>query len=292
MNQLISIIVPTYKTNNSLKRAVDSVLNQTYKNIEVIVVDDNNPESEYRKAAEEIMKIYKKNKNVYYVKHEVNKNGSAARNTGVKNAHGNIIGFLDDDDFYYQCKIDKQYKFMIQENLDLAVCYYKRGKDNITFDVKCDYSYDIFMMNNTPQTSSFLLKKECFESINGFDETYARHQDYEFLLRFEEKFKIGCIPEILYEMTNNGVNNIPNPNTMDKIKEKFLTQFNYIIKEKKYNLKQIRAKSFAYVSFLYIKKKDYSNFKKILKREINIYYIYYLIKRSIKGIYNAINKKR
>lgn len=292
MKTLISIIIPTYKTNKSLKVAIDSVLNQTYSNIEVVVVDDNNPKSEYRKIAEEIMKDYKSSKNVYYIKHSINKNGSAARNTGVRKSHGNIIGFLDDDDYYYNCKVEKQYNFMHQNNLDMCVCYYNRGGKNITFEVKEDYSYNIFMMHKTPQTSSFLLKKDCFNKINGFDETYIRHQDYEFLLRFEEKFKIGCIPEQLYEMTNNGVNNIPAPELMEKIKNKLLNQFDYIILEKKYNKKIIRAKNFAYISFLYLKKKEYNNFFRTLKNEINLYYMYYLIKRNIVGIFNVISKKR
>ena len=291
MNPLVSVIIPTYKTNISLKRAIDSVLNQSYKNIEVIVVDDNISHSEYRKFAEELMEEYKDNNKVYYIKHKFNKNGSAARNTGVKKSHGNIIGFLDDDDFYYENKIEKQYKFMNKNNLDMCVCYYNRNKKTMMFKIKNDYSNDIFMMNITPQTSSFLLKKECFKRINGFDETYNRHQDYEFLLRFGEKFKIGCIPEPLYEMTDNGVNNIPNPEKMEKIKDKFLYEFEYLIKNKKYNKKRIRAKNYAYVSLLYLKKKSYTNFLRLLKKEINLYYIFYLFRRILIGLHNKMLKK-
>ena len=95
---LVSVIIPTYKRPDYLDRAIDSVLNQTYNNIEIIVVDDNNPNTEGRERTEKIMRRYENNPHVIYIKHEYNKNGSAARNTGFKASHGVYLAFLDDDD--------------------------------------------------------------------------------------------------------------------------------------------------------------------------------------------------
>ena len=70
MNELVSVIIPTYKRNENLKKAIESVLKQTYQNIEIIVVDDNNPDTRFRKDNEKIMECYLTNSKVKYIKHE------------------------------------------------------------------------------------------------------------------------------------------------------------------------------------------------------------------------------
>ena len=82
-NPKVSVITPTYKRSGMLPRAIKSVLNQSYQNIEIIVVDDNNPDTEWRIATEERMQEFKDDPRVMYVKHEKNMNGSVARNTGI-----------------------------------------------------------------------------------------------------------------------------------------------------------------------------------------------------------------
>lgn len=108
MNNLVTAVIPTYKRPNQLKRAIDSCLSQTYSNIEIIVVDDNSPETEYRETTEKVRHLYNNNKKVKYIQHDKNRNGSAARNTGLANAIGKHITFVDDDDILYQEKLSKQ----------------------------------------------------------------------------------------------------------------------------------------------------------------------------------------
>ena len=95
----VSVIIPTFKRPGELGRAINSVLAQTYSNIEVVVVDDNNDGDEFRKETELFMKRFESNDRVKYIKHTKNQNGSAARNTGIANSDGEFIAFLDDDDF-------------------------------------------------------------------------------------------------------------------------------------------------------------------------------------------------
>ena len=121
-NLKVSTIITTYRRADMLKRAIDSVLNQTYSNIEVIVVDDNDEKSEDRKNTEEIMTSYANNPKVKYIKHKVNMNGAAARNTGIKNSTGEIVCFLDDDDWYLETKIEKQLEFLCK-NKDYKAVY-------------------------------------------------------------------------------------------------------------------------------------------------------------------------
>ena len=82
-NKLISVVIPTYKNRGGLVSSIESVLNQTYTNFEVIVVDDNSPTSMERGTTEQIMQQFVNNPKVVYIKHEKNKNGAAARNTGI-----------------------------------------------------------------------------------------------------------------------------------------------------------------------------------------------------------------
>lgn len=107
----VSIIIPTYKRSKFLKKAIESVRNQTYKNIEIIVVDDNLQNSEERKTTEKIMEEYSNIEEIVYLKNSINLGGSLSRNKGIERATGKFIAFLDDDDEYMPDKIEKQYNF-------------------------------------------------------------------------------------------------------------------------------------------------------------------------------------
>lgn len=277
MKDKVSIIIPTYKTNDSLARAINSCINQTYKNIEIIVVDDNKPNSDYRKHAEKILNDYKKYSNIKYIKNTDNKNGSYSRNNGVKNSSGSWIAFLDDDDFYSEEKIERQINKVYECNADFCVCYYFRNNKIVTFDEKTDYSYDLLMNLKAPQTSSFFIKREKFDELNGFDESYARHQDYEFLIRACQICKMCLVNEPLYYLDTNGVNNVPNAEKLEEIKIKFLNDFDYLIEEKKYNRKKIYSRNFSLVFIAYLKNKKYTEAIRVLMGNFNCYFLFYLL---------------
>ena len=122
---LVSIIIPTYKRSNMLSRTIESVLNQTYQNIEIIVVDDNDKNTTYRKDTEIVMRKYKDNYKVKYIKHDKNMNGAVARNTGIRVSKGEYIGFLDDDDIFYKEKIQKQVEYL-EKNIEYDAVYCAR----------------------------------------------------------------------------------------------------------------------------------------------------------------------
>ena len=103
----VSVIIPTYKRTEDIYRAIDSVLSQTLEDIEVIVVDDNGVDTEAGKKTASAMQRYKDESRVIYLQHQVNKNGSAARNTGIKAAKGDYISFLDDDDVYHPERLER-----------------------------------------------------------------------------------------------------------------------------------------------------------------------------------------
>ena len=96
-----SVIMPVYNAEKYLDESILSVLNQTYKNWELIVVDDNDPETEERKQTEKMLSDFaSKDSRIHYVRHPRNLNGAAARSTGIRQAQGEYIAFLDSDDEY------------------------------------------------------------------------------------------------------------------------------------------------------------------------------------------------
>lgn len=120
---LVSVVIPTYSRPVFLQRCVNSVLSQSYPNIEIFVVDDNNPDTEARTETEKTMEVYRDNSRVTYLQHEKNRNGSAARNTGWRAAKGEYITFLDDDDEIAETKIQKQVECLESLDASWGMCY-------------------------------------------------------------------------------------------------------------------------------------------------------------------------
>ncbi|WKA50174.1 glycosyltransferase family 2 protein [Planococcus liqunii] len=231
-NVLVSIVIPTYGRPEKLKRSIESALSQTYPHIEVVVVDDNNPSTEARLETEQLMSQYTLNENVVYVKHNKNKNGAAARNTGVKNSRGTIISYLDDDDYYLPEKIEKDVYYLMENPTIQGVCCGRitRGKE-VPPPQEGDLSKAILLMEFSPTTSTLMFYKDAIQAINGFTESYRRHQDYEFLLRFLKVFKLGRNQECLVVTGVNEGENHLHGNELEELKLKFFNQFEQIIKE-------------------------------------------------------------
>ena len=105
---LVSVVIPTYKRSEMLQRAIESVLGQTYENIECIVVNDNNPGDDFSQILYGTIDKFKDDKRFHFLEQKIHKNGAAARNVGIRYAHGEYIAFLDDDDFWDIEKIEEQ----------------------------------------------------------------------------------------------------------------------------------------------------------------------------------------
>lgn len=283
MKKLVSIIIPTYKRNENLEKAIDSVLMQTYDNIEIIVVDDNDPKTTYREKNEILMDNYKNNNKVIYIKHEKNKNGAAARNTGIKQAKGSYIGFLDDDDEFIPNKIEEQVNFLEKHiEYNCVGCQIYRGqrieKQKINEKTLLE---DVLSLNISPITSTLLFREKAIRDINGFNEKYRRHQDVEMMARYLENNRFGYIEKPLIKMgINNGENQL-NGEKLKALKEQFLNDFMPVIdaleEKKKGSKKRILCSHYVAMTINFLKNRDKDLLKEITKKAFKNYPISYTI---------------
>lgn len=286
-NLKVSVIITTYKRANMLSRAINSVLNQTYKNIEVIVVDDNNSDSDHRRNTESIMKQYYNDERVVYVKHKTNKNGAAARNTGTKIASGQVITFLDDDDYYLNMKVEKQLAYLLNNRqYSMVYCGYNRENRDIISNLEGDLSLEILSGRNLIYTNCIMIWKECSDSFGGWNESFKRNQEAVFLLRaFNRGYKIGVVPEVLVRFDvsdrSNALDGIDNENQYVQ----FLEEHNKIIDKLDYEKKGCKKLIYTYryrgIFLNYLKIKDLKNALRIylkMSRKMPIYFNIFLIK--------------
>lgn len=189
MNKLVSVIIPTYGGGEYLKSCVDSVLAQTYSNIEVIVVDDNGLGTPNQLLTQGIMQEYEADTRIKYVCHEINKNGSAARNTGFSHSRGEYICLLDDDDEYYPEKIERQVNDLnVNQHCGLTYCQrdmYVNGKrTTVKHAIHSDnYLFDLLTHKVGISSGTLMVRRNIWKQVGGFDESLRRQQDYEFTAR-------------------------------------------------------------------------------------------------------------
>lgn len=230
--RLVSVIIPTYKGYSQLSRAIKSINNQTYKNIEIIVVDDNGDGTEAQKKTEDIINSIDKLFPLYYIKHHQNRNGACARNTGIAASKGDYISFLDDDDYYFSEKITKCVeKLQVKEDCNgvyTSVGTIKNGNTELLIEAKKEgnlYRQLLFDECFLGTGSNIFLTRKAIDVLKGFDERFKRNQDVEFMLRYFQHFKIARIPDILVIKGGNGTYNIPSYEKMLECKKLLRKKF-------------------------------------------------------------------
>ncbi len=209
MNPKVSVITPTYKRPHFLERAVDSILNQTYENIQVVVVDDNAELPESRKKTEEVMAKYKNDPRVLYIQNEKNCGGGISRNVGISACDGEYVAFLDDDDEFEPPKIEAELKFVMMHELDFCFSdlhiYNGEGKlvEHRTRRFVDDWSAEnllrLHVLHSLTATPTFMIKREFLHKFGGYREV---PMGQEFMLMWDAlqyatnhpEIKFGYIP--------------------------------------------------------------------------------------------------
>ena len=177
---LISVIIPTYNRGPLLGRAIDSVLAQSYGNIEVIVVDDgSNDDSEA--VVRSILDA-----RLFYIRLEKNLGGAMARNTGIRAAKGQYIAFQDSDDEWMPDKLEKQMQVFNSADADIGVVYcgfiFVRGNDRKYIPARAvikrkENVYEQLLSENFVSTQTLLVKREVFDRVGVFDGSLPRYHD-------------------------------------------------------------------------------------------------------------------
>lgn len=289
----VSAIITTCNRIEYLKRAINSVYNQTYSNIEIIVVDDG--------STDETKKFCKKEKRIKYIyipKNE-HKNGNYARNLGIKNSSGEFIAFLDDDDEWMSTKIEKQMQ-LILKNKEISLVYTKMKYEVNNGEY---YYYDkISPIKNYAKecfysmialTSSILVRKDALYSIGLFDENLNYWQDTELMIRICQKYKVSCIDEplVLYRKNIKDKKRLTNNidgflNAVDYINNKFKNEISKLSSEEK----KLRER----LIYLDVANR-YSNLKmskESRKYLLKVFKLYPTLKNFIKYIFNITGIKK
>lgn len=198
----VSVIIPAYKPE-FIVATLKSVLSQTYKNIEVIVVNDGSPFE-----LENILKPYIENKSIRYICQE-NKMMGAAKNNGINHSIGEFIAFVDDDDLWTDDKIEKQIKMFQDKDVGMVYSwadeYYDgliRPRDDYKNRVARGMIFDQIFLDNFIPSSSVVVRRECLDVVGYFNETkdYYGIDDYDLWLRIAYKYKIDLVNEPLLKI--------------------------------------------------------------------------------------------
>lgn len=205
----VSIITITYNSEATLADTLKSVLNQTYKNIEYIIVDGKSTDGTLT-----IIDAYKSN--IAKVVSEKDKGLYDALNKGISMATGDVIGILHSDDFYTSNTVIEKVVQTLSENNSDAVyadLYYvdKNNTDNIFRKWKSgNYKHGMFVSGWMPPHPTFFAKRSCYQSFGSFNLNLVSAADYELMLRFihKHKIKLAYLPEFIIKMRVGGKSNV------------------------------------------------------------------------------------
>jgi len=202
---VVSVIIPTYNSQDFIEETINSVLAQTFINLEIIVIDDESTDDTF-KILNRLSENDNRIKN-YQISHSGRP--SVPRNYGVKKAAGKYIAFLDADDIWVKYKLEKQLHFFEKypEHILVYSMSVTFGKTNFfspsfevlpLFNKACKTKNELIQKGNSITCSSVLINKEKLIEVGGFDEDpKLQVEDYDLWIRLSELGEIGFIPRIL-----------------------------------------------------------------------------------------------
>ncbi len=192
----VSVVIPTHNRAALVQRAISSVLAQTHRDLELIVVDDASTDHTRQVVATV------EDARIRYVRHQTNGHASASRNTGIAHARGEYLAFLDDDDEWAPTKLAVQLALLRKSPPEIGLVYcwldYVDAENRIVSELRPTLKGDVFLdvldMQRLGNSSTLLLRRHIAEEVEGFDETLPRGNDGDFIRRVCQRYHVYLVP--------------------------------------------------------------------------------------------------
>ncbi|MBR0092058.1 MAG: glycosyltransferase family 2 protein [Lachnospiraceae bacterium] len=234
MDTAVSVIIPTYNRESGVVRSVQSVLEQSHTDFELLVIDDASTDHT-REAVAQI-----KDPRLRYYRLENNNGAAGARNAGVQYARHPLLAFLDSGDTWKPDKLERQIYYR-EKNPSFKMVYTRfasHKEDGITY---CPWDgiegrlegslYRDLLLRNTIGPPTMMVDKDSFLECGGFNESYRCNEDWDFVIRFSMRFPIGYINEALTDV-------YPEQGSVSSNVEEFFRVRKLIIKEHEQAIRQ------------------------------------------------------
>ena len=197
---LVSVIIPTHNRASLLPRAIESVLSQTRKDWELVMVDDGSSDN-----TREVVRSYCEQDGRIHYLGSPRAGVCAARNTGLARATGRFVAFLDDDDYWLPEKLEHQVEFM-EQRPEIGVTYTRATVELAPGVINGSRLYpkdlintfeDLLNWPNGPVFSSMMIRRRCFDGAGWFDLRYAICEDFDLKLRYAQRWGIAGLDRLL-----------------------------------------------------------------------------------------------
>lgn len=270
---LVSVVVATYKREEALRNALNSLGEQIYKNVEIVIVDDNANE-EWNTKVEGIIQDYQELGNITYLQNKVNKGSAETRNIGIRASQGEYITFLDDDDIYLPNKIENQLKHMIETQSDFSITDIELFSEKGTKIEKRTREYikenttkallQYHLMYHMTGTDTMMFKKEYLISIGGFPHINVGDEFYLMQRAIEKGGKFSYLPvcdikayvHTETEGLSSGESKIKGENALYKVKKQHFKELD------RKAIQYIKMRHYAVLAFAEFRRKHYISFIK------------------------------
>ena len=202
---LVSVIIPTYNRPEQLKRAIESVQNQTYSRIEIIVVNNAGAE------VESVVQALNAEGDIRLFKHATNKGPGAARNTAIHASRGKYIAYLDDDDIYYPDHVETLVNALETTPFQVAHSHAHRSHEarqgqryvrtHKTTPYTMDVTHEGLLVCNLVPILCIMHERACLDAVGNFDETLPTHEDWDLWIRMSRHYKFLHVKRVTAEVT-------------------------------------------------------------------------------------------
>lgn len=295
MFKRVSVIIPNYNAGRYIDKCINSVLNQTYKNIELIIIDDG--------SIDESLNIIKEYSNKYkniLVMRQQNLNASIARNRGIENASGRYLMFIDSDDILYPDAIKKMVEIIEKDESDMVIGNFYVIDERDILKEKCIFTEEdrvedkpIILNKIAPNPSNKLYRLDIIEKYNIVFGNVRIGQDLNFYLKYLLKCKkISLVSDYIYgwRYLQGSMSNKASFRIFD-ITESFKDIRNFYIKENAKDIYENYIKMIEYRHYyLQMEKQIYFDNRKDRKLVVD-YFTYYLKRLNVKSCLNFDENK-